>query len=414
MVRTCLSWCRHLILALVVLALLGCLTEVGLRVYDSATGQVTRRDLYDRGMVGKSWSVHHGLKPSHTFSVRNPEGGERIAVAINSLGLRGGEPTIPKPPGVFRILCLGDETTFAPNTPEEETFSARLEQEIPAPHGGRVEVLNAGVPEYCPLLSYLQFKHQLLGLAPDLVIFHFDMSDVSDDYRYRRHAIIAAGGTPVSCAHPALSMRDSVKEAGARPRGDVLLLPVWCRQRLSAFWASHAHDEKSPAIDGPHSRYLWLEDEPPDWSVHIEQAFSPLAHLRDLAAGFGAHVVVVAAPAPWQVSAQASAGEGVRARVGVPAEACYRSRRPFELLAEYCRAQQLEFCDLSPAFLRSEEPSRLYLTNAAALSEDGHALYARELALFLERESKGRSALWPTRGGTGESRILPQARVTGR
>src|SRR5262245_37533496 len=33
-------------------------------------------------------------------------------ISIDSLGLRGPEVVVPKPPGTVRILCLGDSTTF--------------------------------------------------------------------------------------------------------------------------------------------------------------------------------------------------------------------------------------------------------------------------------------------------------------
>src|SRR5260221_7942784 len=115
-------------------------------------------------MVCNSWSVHHNLKPSRTFSVRNPDREQRIPVALNSVGLRGKEPAIPKPAGIYRVVCLGDEITLVPQTPEAETFCVRLQHDFPESQGRRVEVLNAGIPDYCPLLSYLQMKHQLLGL----------------------------------------------------------------------------------------------------------------------------------------------------------------------------------------------------------------------------------------------------------
>ena len=147
MVRSCVSWFRHIFYALVFLALVGCLTEIALRVYDSATGQVTRRELYDRGMTCKSWTVHHSLKPSRTFSVRNPDRDERITVALNSHGLRGKEPAVPKPPDTFRIVCLGDELTLAPQTRDADTYCAQLQLDFPTCRGRKVEVVNAGVPD---------------------------------------------------------------------------------------------------------------------------------------------------------------------------------------------------------------------------------------------------------------------------
>src|SRR5580692_83909 len=118
MIRSCLLWIKHLVYAVVVLAILACLLEIGLRVYDSATAQVTRRELYDRGMVCKNWFVHHTLKPSRVFAAKNPDSGQRVRVAVNSLGFRGSEPAVPKPRGTIRIVCLGDDATFAPAIPE--------------------------------------------------------------------------------------------------------------------------------------------------------------------------------------------------------------------------------------------------------------------------------------------------------
>src|SRR5690348_1208903 len=154
MIRSCFLWCKHLTYAVAVLATLACLLEIALRVYDSATAQVTRRDLYDRGMVCKSWFVHHTLKPSHQFSVKNPDTGERVRVAVNSLGLRGPEPVVPKPRSTFRVICLGDDSTFAAATGDAATFCAVLQRQLTGRISSPVEVINAGIPDYCPLLSY--------------------------------------------------------------------------------------------------------------------------------------------------------------------------------------------------------------------------------------------------------------------
>ncbi len=93
--------------------------------------------------------------------------------------------------------------------------------------------------------------------------------------------------------------------------------------------------------------------------------------------------MVAACPAPWQVSAQASNGEGVRENAGVAHDAFLRSRRPWQLLAEFCQTQQIPFCDVSNTFVHAEQPEHLYLKNAATFSATGHTLYARELAEFL-------------------------------
>lgn len=404
MIRTPWLWFKNLFYAAFVLALLCCLAEVGLRVFDSVTGQVTRRDLYDRGMICKSWFVHHTLKPSHSFAVKNPDTETRVKVSLNSFGLRGKEPAIPKPPGVYRILCLGDEATFAPHLAEEETFCEKLRELLQARTRLGIEVINAGVPDYCPLLEYLQWKHMLLGLQPDLVILNFDMSDVGDDYQFRRHTAMTAANLPVACAHPALEMPRSLAKS---KREEMLLLPQWTKQQLGGLWAENILTEKSRGIDSPQGCYLWLEDHPPDWSIYIEHALAPIAHANDLARGTYASLVLATYPAPWQVSATASDGEGVREKAGIAHGTVYRNRQPFETLRAFCDTHRIPFCDASPAYQRGDRPEQLYLKNAAAFSADGHALYARELATFITRSLP---SVWGTGAEPSRDPLLePQA-----
>ena len=49
MIRSFFRWIKHLAYAVTMLAVLACLMEIGLRVYDSATAQVTRREYLVRG-----------------------------------------------------------------------------------------------------------------------------------------------------------------------------------------------------------------------------------------------------------------------------------------------------------------------------------------------------------------------------
>jgi hypothetical protein len=100
-------------------------------------------------------------------------------------------------------------------------------------------------------------------------------------------------------------------------------------------------------------------------------------------------LIVAACPAPWQISAQASAGEGVREAAGIGPEACFKSRRPFETIAEFCRTHEIPFCDVSGSFEKEAAPERLYMKNAALFSPEGHALYGKELAEFILRQIPG-------------------------
>jgi len=393
---------KHLLCAVCALALLCALSEIGLRVYDSTTGQLTRGRLYDRGLICKSWFCHHTLKPSQSFAVRHPDNEKRIKITLNSYGLRGPEPSVPKPPGVYRILCLGDDVTFAPQVVEAETFCAKLTEQLRNVSPIKIEVLNAGVPDYCPLLSYLQLKHQLLALQPDLVILNFDMSDIADDYQFRRFTAMDADGEPLSCQHPDLDLPKSMQVGKLE---DAFLLPEFLKSRARCLWSEQAFREKGLDISCPTGKYRWLADDPPNWSVHIEQAFSGVTAIQKLVATLQGDFVVAVHPAPWQVSEIATDGPGVRAKVGVEPGQKFASRQPFETLADSCRVTGIPCCDASPGFINAESPEELYFKHAAAFSPEGHSLYATELARFLVEERIG---LWG-RGAFQPSTIPEQA-----
>jgi hypothetical protein len=393
MVRSLFQWFKPLCYALVFLALLACLLEIGLRVYDSATGQITRRDVMDQGLTAKSWFVHHSLKPARIFQVLNPDTKKRVRVAVNSRGMRGKEPAVPKPDDTYRVLCLGDEATLASYIAEADTFCARLEPLLRDAWGDSVETLNAGVPGYCPLLSLLQVRHQLLALEPDLVILSFDMSDVADDYALRRLAQKDQLGAAVSCTHPALEAAGGGK---ATRLANAFLLPTWLRQKADGYLAARALSAVSKSIESERCRYLWLEDDAPDWSAYIDHALEPIEQLANLLAARGARLVVTVAPAPWQVSAKASNGPGVREAAGVGRKVRFRSEKPFATVARFCHDRRIPVLNLLGAFLAEAAPEELYLTNAPQLSAQGHALFARELGRFLVEE-------WAPGAGGNES-----------
>lgn len=394
MIRSTFHWFKHLIYAVLILATLGGLAEVGLRVYDSATGgRIAQRPQQDRGPVCKSWFVYQSLKPGRAFAIRNPDHNEeRVTVSINSHGFRGGEIKVPKVPGTFRIVCLGDERTLSPQLIEEQTFCRLLQQQLQSLSTAPVEVINAGVPDYCPLLSCLQMRHQILPLQANLVIENFDMSDIADDYLLRQRTVLDDAGAPQCCAHPDLEVAQTATYSNPT---EFFLLPKWGRQQVKRLWAEKVLGEQQKSISTSDGKYLWLEDRPPDWSIYTQQALAPLGNLQELLAAQAAMqpgtqpapLIVCMAPAPWQVSGTASSG--ARQKAGVPAGASYASNQPFELVRNYCTSKRIPCCDLSNSFRKHAQPDTLYLQNAAAYSRDGQILYARQLAQFLVENVSG-------------------------
>ena len=99
---------------------------------------------------------------------------------VNRQGFRGAEVAEEKPPGVFRIVCLGDSHTFGYGVGEGESWPCVLESALRARlDGSRFEVLNCAVNAYDAEQSLALLELRLLRFHPDLVLLGFFVNDTA-------------------------------------------------------------------------------------------------------------------------------------------------------------------------------------------------------------------------------------------
>jgi lysophospholipase L1-like esterase len=101
-------------------------------------------------------------------------------VTINSQGLRDYEYSLAKPPGVYRILLLGDSTTFGWGVSLADTSAKILERDLNAqnvPGYPRFEVINSGVGNYDTVQEVTYYKTQGRNFHPDLVVLGYFIND---------------------------------------------------------------------------------------------------------------------------------------------------------------------------------------------------------------------------------------------
>ena len=127
---------------------------------------------------------HHRLIPNARY--RHQESEYDYVWANNSLGMRDRERLYHKDPDSFRILFLGDSMIQGYGVPLEQSMVYRLEASLNQPPREKiVEVLNAGVFGYGPLLEYRFLQELLPMVEPDVVLVGFFLgNDVGDDYFY--------------------------------------------------------------------------------------------------------------------------------------------------------------------------------------------------------------------------------------
>ena len=388
---------KGLLTAACLLAFVICTLEIGLRIdrFQSAVhGQPALGSVdftLEEQLVAPSLSTWVEMLPSAQATLKHPDSGELVAFTTNSFGTRGPELRVPKPKGVLRVLCLGDETTAAAELPAEDAYPAQLQELLTSAIGSKVEVINAGLPGSCPRIAALQLRHRLLALQPDLVVLHFDMSDVAEDAAVRRFVALDRQGHPTLATHPATRKACQLR----RPRlSDEFLVVQQAEQQLAKLW-----DREIPltgeSIINRHQRYRWTADDAPDLEAEIKSSFAPLAAIRELCDALGARLLVSTTPKPWQVSPQASNTPEARAVNGIPKDACWTSTAPFQRLQAACQAAEIPCVIPLSAFLQTPHPVQLFLRKSPGLSAQGHALYARELAGSITGEAPQESSAGP-------------------
>lgn len=109
--------------------------------------------------------------PNATFTL--PEHG---SLKTNELGLRDDPVTLPKPPNEWRILSLGESSTWGHGVQRHETYSDQLEALL-RKQGRSSNVINAGVPAYTIQQSAVYLAEEGPRLQPDIVLVYHQTND---------------------------------------------------------------------------------------------------------------------------------------------------------------------------------------------------------------------------------------------
>jgi lysophospholipase L1-like esterase len=116
-----------------------------------------------------------------------------LPVAINSFGCRDRNYSLVKPPGVIRIVGVGDSLTFGQGVKQEHTYLARLEEAL-ASKNLPTEVINCGVGGYNVNEDARRFAEVIGSLDPDIITIGYELGDILQNPRLRKDAPGVAGG----------------------------------------------------------------------------------------------------------------------------------------------------------------------------------------------------------------------------
>ena len=257
------------------------------------------------------WTYQPGI---HTW-YKSPE--FNSWVEINSRGLHDREHPYAKPPGVFRILLLGDSFTGALEVPFESSFARLLEKRLNelAP-STRFEVINAGVGGFSTVNELLMFREEGAKYRPDLVLLCFVDADIRDNFHVTADATVP--GSPyfvladgnLQLRHHPTGVMTRAKRLVGRLRVVRLAYRMW-----ASFGPGRAQADGRPSDAGGGSRTLpmnslYSETRPPEWAQAIAITRALMTQLNREVSAAGAHLAIV--------SLGSMEGEAIRQKSGKP------------------------------------------------------------------------------------------------
>ncbi len=167
----------HAIIVLICAAVLASTTIV----LEALSRGITKTESIDRqystyvadadvGFLNKPHSVSRGASGTGEF---------QYEYRHNSMGFRDGEHAAAKPPGVFRILGLGDSFTYGAGAGFNEIYLTVLGKRLSSA-ARPVEVINAATTFSWPAMEHKVFEKYGKRFSPDLVIVGFLPNDIID------------------------------------------------------------------------------------------------------------------------------------------------------------------------------------------------------------------------------------------
>jgi hypothetical protein len=373
---------------------------------------------------------------------------------INSLGFRDRERILPKPPGMWRLIGIGDSFVYG-DVPIDRNFLRILDDSlhvVPPDGYADMEVVIAGIPGWDARNAVGLMRGKGPALNPDVALLCFSIgsdvtgipipgavfqgnlfftgsrSPVLNLLRKSRLFVLAEQLYGVRAVNKLRKWRDNFQFAA----GDAALpdnAAVHAAEAPEEFHGVNAmrypgsrRDLADPGRRIPMSPQnlrrqvenlpLYQRETPPEIARLWEQAEKQLLEFEAACRACGAHGVLLIAPAEIQVDPIVR--ELTMRRAPLPAGA-YDFDLPTRRLRDFSTAHGLSWIDLLPALKRAQAESglRQYVPNNGHWNVPGNAVVAGELAaspLIVSRHSPERTG-GLTASGSGAADRVPDVKT---
>jgi hypothetical protein len=330
---------------------------------------------------------HHKLVPN-TYS-RFEQRDFSYIQRVNNVGLRGNDIELRKAPEKYRILMLGDSFTMGKGVEDHQTFSALLEKAVNkrcrTGTAITIEVLNAGVDSYAPILSYIQLTRDLEPLEPDLVVLNLDVSDLVQETVYRKQAIFGSNGDIISVPGNArkLELHEKIR--------------IWTDKhlymtRLILFYTNKLFDYRELSVRemitqanleiAKHTLAEDTEDRKEQW----ENIFDSILRIKKYCDSKKKKFLLTVYPWGHQVNER----EWMPGRYTfIPRDAIV-SDKSIQEIRRFAKNNQIQLLDLFPIFRSYDSKQPLYFNYDNHWTPDGHRVVASGFLQFLDEKYWGR------------------------
>jgi lysophospholipase L1-like esterase len=348
---------------------------------------------YDTGPYLERHALYgHFHVPNHRGWMRAPE--FITEVRISPLGLRDRRTSYEKPPGVYRVLLLGDSFLEGVQVQQWETVAERLEDRLNARSGGRpVEVINAGVAAYGTAQQLLLYEHEVHRYNADAVMLLFF---VGNDVKNNSPELEIPGGRLHLAVKPyfeleddgSLTLKPGPSPTPQHPVARTLRRCCWTYNvfegNIFALLGQEYLREEIEVVGGARNyiRENYELEPRGEWAKAWRTTEAILARLQARTAADGAPLTLVGVP-DWRALDPA-----------IWQDELFRNRRmqrpsapeaPTDHLAKMAARLQIPYLDLLPPLRREAAAGRapLYYSVDGHWNPAGHRAAAEALAEFV-------------------------------
>lgn len=309
---------------------------------------------------------------------------ESAGYVLNSRSFRTHEYTTDKPPGVFRVIALGDSFTFSSGrVPHAMHWPTLVEQRLTDDLGRPVEVLNLGVPAVGPRFERRLWQIEGARLHADLVILGFFVGNDFTEEQGRQRLGTQFPGWTERVAERSLLFR-AIRNAyrlhhGVRLTGPApAATPTYDHGGFAI--ESYRYDPQYATYTEP--AFLTIQSDLMRYHLRGQRALfldlcadvvATLRGMRDDVTAAGARLVVAIFPAEFQVDpAMARRAMGHVGRTAAEYDFDFAQQE----LGRQLTSADIEHVDLLPAFRAAAASETLYAPRDTHWNPRGTALAA--------------------------------------